>query len=69
MVRPLGRTRPDMAEGCPERLNLRLWQYVSSFDKVLRPRIAGWLEAYAPETPVIMLRGDRAVEAFLRRDA
>jgi adenylate kinase family enzyme len=61
----LGRTRPDMAEGCPERLNLRLWSYARTFDTVMRPRLEGWLAQYAPNVPVTRLRGDGEVAAFL----
>jgi adenylate kinase family enzyme len=66
MFRHLGRTRPDMAEGCPEKLNLNLWRYATGFDEGLRPRIEGWLQTYAPGAPVIRLRGDHGVAAFLR---
>ncbi len=69
MFRYFGRTRPDMAEGCPERFSLRPWQYASSFNTVMRPRIEGWLYAYAPKTPVIRLKGDRQVAMFLSQKA
>jgi adenylate kinase family enzyme len=66
-LRFLGRTRPDMAAGCPERLSTRLWRYATQFNSAMRPRIGAWLEAYAPTTPMIRLNGDRAVALFLAR--
>ena len=65
-LRHLGRTRPDMARGCPERLSPRLWRYATRFNSAMRPRIEAWLSSYAPTTPVIRLNGDRAVAMFLR---
>jgi adenylate kinase family enzyme len=68
MLRYLGRTRPDMAQGCPERFNLALWRYATQFDVVTRPRINGWLQAYAPTTQAIRLEGDRAISNFIKRE-
>ncbi|WP_309090082.1 hypothetical protein [Phenylobacterium sp.] len=62
----LGRTRPDMAEGCPERLSLRLLDYARTFDAVLRPRLEDWLSRYAAGAQLLRLHGDRQVAAFLR---
>jgi adenylate kinase family enzyme len=35
----LGRTRPDMGKGCPERLDLAFLRYIWSFPARHRPRI------------------------------
>ncbi len=64
-LRHLGRTRPDMGENCPERLSLSLWFYVSGFNTSMRPRIESWIQEFAPQIPVIVLKGDRQVAAFL----
>jgi adenylate kinase family enzyme len=63
----LGRTRPDMAEGCPERLSSLpeflgyIWSTRNSGkDKMQR------LAAAAPSgCKVVLLRSDRQVESFL----
>ena len=34
-----GRTRPDMAEGCPERFDWEFLRYVFSFRKNVRPQV------------------------------
>lgn len=44
-----GRTRPDMAPGCPERLDRKFLTYVATFRRVHRPRIVAALEAAAAE--------------------
>ncbi len=61
----LGRTRPDVGEGCPEQISLSLWGYVSGFNKRLKPRIENWIREFAPQIPVVFLRGDRQVASFL----
>lgn len=67
MLRYLGRTRPDMGEGCPERPSLDLWRYAADFETVTRPRLDAALAEHAPHTPVMRLIGDRAVARFLAR--
>lgn len=68
-IRYLGQTRPDMAEGCPEKLSLSLWGYVKGFDKSMRPRLQSWLREFAPQIPVVVLKGDLDVAALLRASA
>lgn len=34
-----GKTRPDMAPGCPERLNLKFLRYIYNFNRDYRPQI------------------------------
>lgn len=65
MLRYLGRTRPDMGDGCPERPSLELWRYAQSFDAVTRPRLDAALAQYAPDRQVVRLAGDSAVARFL----
>jgi adenylate kinase family enzyme len=62
----LGRTRPDVGDGCPERPSLELWRYVRSFDAVTRPRLDAAIAQYASHAPVNRLVGDRAVRRFIK---
>lgn len=64
--RHLGRARPDMAEGCPERVDLAFLHYVLVFPRVHRPRVGARLtEAEARGVRVVRLRSERAVRDFL----
>lgn len=65
MFRYLGRVRPDMAEGCREKLNLRLWRYAAQYRIVQRPRIEKWLVDYANSARLLRLEGDTGVADFL----
>jgi adenylate kinase family enzyme len=51
-----GRTRPDMAEGCPERLSGEFLSYIWNFEKTESPEIEQKLADYGPGIPIFMLR-------------
>jgi adenylate kinase family enzyme len=53
-----GRVRPEMAEGCPERLNVEFFRYVWTYRQVQRPKLLQYLEG---------LRADQALICFTNR--
>ncbi|WFE38992.1 adenylate kinase [Micromonospora sp. WMMD998] len=59
--------RPDLPEGCPERVDLDLLRYVWRYSRDSRPRVLAAVAAYAPTLPVQRLRG-RCDVARLRND-
>lgn len=62
----IGKVRPDMAEGCPEKIDWEFFVWVWNFNKTKRERIYRMLkEAEGIET--IVLKNRRAVEKFLER--
>lgn len=63
--RDRGRDRPDLAPGCRDHVNWELVTDVLKFDREYRPMIDAALTGWAPRTPLIRLKGDRAVAAFL----
>jgi adenylate kinase family enzyme len=65
-MRHFGRTRPDMAPGCPEQLpSLEFLQWIWTYPARRRPVILGQLEATAAHARVIVLRDDAAASKFL----
>ena len=58
-----GRTRPDLADGCPERLDWEFLQYVWNYPRKLRPRIAAMLEEYGGK--VVTFRSSREIDKYL----
>lgn len=58
-----GRTRPDLGPDCPEHIDGELHAYVWNFDKRSRPRIEAALKAI--DAPLVRLKGDKAIEAFV----
>ena len=62
-----GRTRPDMAEGCPEQLNWEFIAYTWRYRSDVLPRREARLAASG--VPVINLRTPRETEAWLAAGA
>ena len=59
-----GKVRPDMGEGCPERMDLDFLKWVWNFNKNKRERIYGLLKE-AEGVQVILLKNRRMVKKFL----
>jgi adenylate kinase family enzyme len=57
--------RPDMAEGCRERLDLKFMRWVWGYPSSTRPKIMWMLEHKATGKRVVRLRSRAAVEGFL----
>lgn len=64
-VRYRGRTRPDMAEGCPEQVTWEFVRWVWGYPRTRRPGVLRRLAALPPTTRVVVLRSQRAVDAWL----
>ncbi|MCF6370771.1 P-loop NTPase family protein [Rhizobium halophilum] len=60
----LGRTRPEMTPGCPERLDLDFLRYIWNFERDHAPVIAA-LAAYEPAMPLLELKSRRQVRELL----
>jgi adenylate kinase family enzyme len=64
-IRGHGRTRSDLAEGCPDRFDIAFVRYVWSFPAKQRPRIVAEIARLGGHLRVIRLDGDREAENFL----
>lgn len=65
-VRYWGKTRPDMHEGCPERLDIGFLWYITTFKSAKRPSILARIEVVRNEKNVIIFKNDTEVAQFLR---
>ena len=61
-----GKTRPDMGEGCNERLTWWLITWIWGYPKRSRGKTLAWLAEIQPPKQVYHLKGNRAVRDFLR---
>ena len=61
--------RPDMAEGCRERLSLEFLQWVWNYPARSRPKVLGLMAGFAPEKKIVRLRSRAEVERFLEGGA
>lgn len=57
-------SRPDMAEGCPERLTLEFILWIWNYPRRTRPKIVRMLESHS-EKKIVWLRSQSDVERFL----
>ncbi|MDE1993581.1 MAG: AAA family ATPase [Rhizobiaceae bacterium] len=55
-VRWLGRSRPDMAPGCPERIDGEFLRYIWSWEQKFAPKVIAGLAQYGPDVPVFQLK-------------
>ena len=65
-IRNYGKTRPDMGEGCPEKIDLDFLKFVWGHSPRLRKSVPPWLATIQPPKQVYHLKGNRAVRDFLR---
>lgn len=65
VVQNRGRTRPDMATDCPERLNWEFIRYIWNFNRENRVQIDTWL-AQSGHAEMIRLKSRKAVRSFLQ---
>ncbi|MEP6913069.1 MAG: DNA topology modulation protein [bacterium] len=59
--------RPDMADGCPEKLNWEFIRWAWGYPERTRPKIVELLEKNAENKQVIRLRSRAEVERFFAR--
>lgn len=68
VIKHRGANRPDMAEGCNEKLDVEFLLWVWNFRKRSRHRIMSDLEMF-PEKRIIVLKSGREIEDLLREAA
>ena len=61
----LGRTRADMGEGCPEKLDLEFLAFIWNWRRVSWPKIEASLARHAPHTPQLVFRSDAEISRFI----
>jgi adenylate kinase family enzyme len=65
VARGYGTVRPDMAAGCPERIDLDFLRYIWHFPDVHGPRSAATVAALGQHVDKIIIRSDRQARAVL----
>ena len=62
-----GKVRPDMAPGCPERLNWEFLRYVWNFPKLHHDKIVERLAKYQTSKQIIVLQNPTQVSSILEQ--
>lgn len=58
-------TRPDMAEGCRESIDLKFYHFILTYDRKVRPRLEAALAEHGAHARIVRLRSDREIDAFV----
>jgi adenylate kinase family enzyme len=66
MLLGYGRVRPDMADGCRERIDWEFIKFVWEYRKIRRPRILNAMKEFTSDDDVIRLKSQGEVDSFTR---
>ncbi|MBB3913188.1 AAA family ATPase [Rhizobium fabae] len=61
----LGRTRPEMAPGCIEKVDWEFLRFIWTFEKKFAPRIVAGIAEHGPDVPVLQLKSRRQMRELL----
>ena len=64
-IKYMGRTRPEMAPGCPEKIDWDFLKFVWTWDSVFKPRVIAGLRQHARGKPVLKLKSRRELNDFV----
>ena len=64
-LRNRGRTRPDVTEGCPEKIDLDFIRWIWDYPSTRKPAILRFLEKMRASKNVYILHNQREIEDFL----
>ncbi|MCO5148214.1 MAG: AAA family ATPase [Aquamicrobium sp.] len=62
-----GRSRPEMAPGCPEKIDYEFLHYIWNFERTETPEIHAALARHGPDVPVVTLSSPAEVRDLLAR--
>lgn len=66
-IRYARRSRPEMADGCPEKIDLEFLRYIWNFEREETPEIVEAFDTFGPAKPVVILRRTADANALLAR--
>ena len=67
MLQYRNKTRPDMGEGCEERLDFGFLKWVWNYPKTKRPNILKKLEQLSTEKQIIILKSPKQIQKFIEK--
>ena len=66
IVTSYGRVRPEMAVGCPERIDVEFFRYVWRYRQVQRPKLLQYLEGLRPDQALICFTARTQAGRYLK---
>lgn len=64
-VKWIGRTRPEMALGCKEKIDWEFLRFIWTFEEKFSPRVVAGLAEHGADVPVFQLTSRRQMRALL----
>jgi len=64
-LRNRGKTRPDVTEGCPEKIDMEFIRWIWDYPRTRKPTILRFLEKLRASKNVYILHNQREIEEFL----
>jgi adenylate kinase family enzyme len=64
-LRYIGRTRPEMAPGCIEKIDWEFLRFIWTFEEKFTPRILLGIGEHGPQVPVLTLKSRREMRRLL----
>ena len=65
IFRNFGRTRPELPEGCPERIDIEFLKYIWKYPSTKQPMILNFLETHRTMKDIHILKNRQEVEDFV----
>jgi adenylate kinase family enzyme len=59
------RTRPDMREGCPEKLDIKFLKWIWDYPRTKKPDVLARLQQFSDEKDIFILKNPKEVDQFL----
>lgn len=66
IAKSYGRVRPEMADGCPEKIDLKFFHYVWTFRARIRPKLLAYFEGLRPDQTFITFTDRAQADRYLR---
>ncbi|WP_409250781.1 DNA topology modulation protein [Bacillus sp. SCS-153A] len=67
MIQYINRTRPDMREGCIEKLDLKFLKWIWKYPLTKKPYVLTKLKKFSKEKNIIILKSQKEVQNWLDR--
>ncbi|SCB17058.1 AAA family ATPase [Rhizobium hainanense] len=64
-IKWMGRTRPEMAPGCIEKIDWEFLRFIWTFEGKFTPRVLAGLAQHGPDVPVLQLTSRRQMSELL----
>lgn len=66
-IKNYGKTRSDMTEGCPERIDFKFLHYVATYNMLRRKSQMAKINKLSDEKIIIILKNDKEADQFLEQ--